>query len=95
MPTHPLSNWWGVSSIGESYRASLVSLELVAAEERFQLAKWVLLGTALLFVLGSSSYLLSKEAGVAIFETCKTVLPPLATLVIGYYFSERAHSGSV
>jgi hypothetical protein len=27
-------------------------------------------------------------AGKAIFDTCKTVLPPIATLVLGYYFGQ-------
>jgi len=24
-----------------------------------------------------------------IFDACKTVLPPIATLIIGYYFGEK------
>ena len=30
----------------------------------------------------------NEEAGKNIFETCKTIIPPIITLVIGYYFGQ-------
>lgn len=73
---------------------SIPILEPVAERERFQLAKWLLLGVGILFILGALAQLTYEQQGGPIFETCKTVLPPIATLVIGYYFSEKA-SGKV
>ena len=70
------------------------TLEPIGEKEKFQLAKSLLLGISILFVLGALAQIFYGEHGGAIFETCKTILPPLATLVIGYYFSEKA-SGKV
>lgn len=49
-------------------------------------AKLILLTLSILFVLGAISDLIRPE--VCIFEACKTILPPIATLVIGYYFGK-------
>jgi hypothetical protein len=62
----------------------------VGEKAKFELAKFLLLGTGVLFILGGLAHLIYGDRGSAIFETCKTILPPIATLVIGYYFSERA-----
>lgn len=70
------------------------TLEPVGEREKLQLAKWLLLGIWILFALGALAQLAYGEHGGPVFETCKTILPPIATLIIGYYFSEKA-SGKV
>jgi hypothetical protein len=62
-------------------------------EERFWLAKWILPGLAVLFVLGIAADLLAGDQGKDVFEACKTIVPPIATLVIGYYFSNNPAIG--
>ena len=55
---------------------------------RLSFAKSILFGLAILFVLGMiiSTFTHNNE----IFDACKTVLPPIATLIIGYYFGEKS-----
>ena len=75
---------------GRSHSDFTFDFTPIGEEIKFSLAKWLLFGVAILFVFGSIIRLLYNEnGGVDIFESCKTILPPIATLVIGYYFSER------
>lgn len=53
-------------------------------------AKTILLVLALLFVLGAVDAMFQPNNTV--FEACKTILPPIATLVIGYYFGKSSDS---
>ena len=55
---------------------------------RLLFAKSILLGLALLFVVGMVISTLTHNN--QIFDDCKTVLPPIATLIIGYYFGEKS-----
>jgi hypothetical protein len=68
-----------------------VLLEPTIERLRLNLAQYVLLGIAIFFVLGGSAKLFAKDGknGDEIFEACKTIFPPIGTLVIGYYFGER------
>lgn len=55
---------------------------------RLTFAKLILFGLAILFLVGMliSTFTHNNE----IFDSCKTVLPPIATLIIGYYFGEKS-----
>ncbi|HKQ53495.1 MAG TPA: hypothetical protein VJT74_14055 [Pyrinomonadaceae bacterium] len=66
-----------------------IALEPFGEREKFQLAKWILLAIAILFASGAGALYRNPTNAKEIFEACKTVLPPIATLVIGYYFSEK------
>ncbi|KTD29688.1 hypothetical protein Lmac_0863 [Legionella maceachernii] len=50
------------------------------------LCRNVLIAVSLLFVLSAFTELASPHN--RIFESSKIILPPLATLVIGYYFGQ-------
>jgi hypothetical protein len=66
-----------------------IYLKPIPEQEKLALAKWLLLGVAIMFTLGGVAYLVNDgPRGEKIFEACVTVLPPIATLVIGYYFSQ-------
>lgn len=69
-------------------------LEPVREKSRFLLAKWLLLGVAIIFTLSGVAYFASPDRGNALFETCKTIFPPIVTLIIGYYFSEQSKDKS-
>jgi hypothetical protein len=57
--------------------------------DRLSLAKWLLAGVALLLTLGCIAYLVNDgPRAEKIFQACITTLPPIATLVIGYYFAQ-------
>jgi hypothetical protein len=57
--------------------------------ERLYFAAVVLTGLALVFLESMVMYYWApkeSKVGQEIFDTCKTVVPPIVTLVIGYYF---------
>jgi len=66
---------------------------------RLSFAAFVLAGLGLLFVLAISMYYFASSdpadrvtAGAKIFETSERVIPPIITLVLGYYFG-RSEAG--
>lgn len=60
--------------------------EDVTPRDMMWFAKLILLALAVLFILGGVCEILVPCSDV--FEACKTILPPIATLVIGYYFGK-------
>ncbi len=60
--------------------------EDVTPKDLLQLAKMILCAIMSLFVLGVFTFIFTKN--LVIFEACKTILPPIATLVIGFYFGK-------
>lgn len=80
-----------VQNWGSGVRPSAgFTLEPFGEREKFQLAKWILLGIGILFASGAGALYRRPAEAQEIFEACKTILPPIATLVIGYYFSEKS-----
>ena len=67
-----------------------VFLSIYMEGEKLKLAKIVLLGLAIIFVLSGFAHIVTPTRGGVIFETCKSLLPPIATLILGYYFAEKA-----
>lgn len=55
----------------------------ITPRDKLRFAKQILLSIAILFVL---SFIMSALGESTIFESCKEILPPIATVVIGYYF---------
>lgn len=60
--------------------------EDVTPKDLLQLAKMILSAVMILFIIGILTFIFTKE--LVIFEACKTILPPIATLVIGFYFGK-------
>ena len=90
VPTQTMyQNWGEASGYDDSQQEITVDLVPFGEWQKFSLAKWLLLGVAILFILGGIALLTNPTNGTVIFDTCKAVLPPIATLVIGYYFSEK------
>ncbi len=63
--------------------------ENITPRDLMKFAKAILFVLAVLFALGAVCDLIRPQSGV--FEACKTVLPPIATLVIGYYFGKSSN----
>lgn len=65
-------------------------------EKIVHFAAVILTTLALVFMLSMAMYYWSAEDSTAaankIFESCLQVLPPIATLVIGYFFGRREAS---
>lgn len=63
-----------------------ITEENITPRDMMTFAKSILLVIAILFALGGVCELFRPQS--SIFEACKTILPPIATLVIGYYFGK-------
>lgn len=59
----------------------------VTPRELLVLGRQILLSIFLLFSIGMLTAIVWPNNPV--FDTCKTILPPIATLVIGYYFGRN------
>ncbi len=49
-------------------------------------------GLTVVFLVGMGMQLWGGPAGSAVFDACKTVIPPFGTLVLGYYFGQSQNS---
>lgn len=56
---------------------------------KHNLAQNTLLTVAIIFFLAGVSAVFGGEKGKDVFDTCATVLPPIATLILGYFFSKK------
>lgn len=63
--------------------------ENITPRDLMKFAKAILLVLALLFALGAICEVFKPQSNI--FEACKTILPPIATLVIGYYFGRSSN----
>jgi len=59
---------------------------VITDQDRLIAAKQILLGISLLFAITVGAYLIKPNEGQVLLEICKTTLPPLATLIIAFYF---------
>lgn len=62
------------------------SNEDISPRELLKFAKLILLILALIFIFGIVIEVFFPNKGI--FDSCKTILPPISTLVIGYYFGK-------
>jgi hypothetical protein len=60
--------------------------EEITPRDLMGFAKLILGAMTILFILAGISELIRPNCGI--FESCKTILPPIATLVIGFYFGK-------
>ncbi len=58
----------------------------VSDKDLFIFAELILLGIGILFFVGIMVEVFIHDSNV--FKACNTILPPIATLVIGYYFAK-------
>jgi hypothetical protein len=63
----------------------------ITEKDKFRAAKQILLGLAILYVLTVLAYLVRPVEGIKLLDVCTTVFPPLATLILVFYFRERQH----
>ena len=59
----------------------------------------VLTGLALVFMLAMAMYFFAPieqlDRAKEIFDTCKQIIPPILTLVIGFYFGKKSESDTL
>ena len=63
--------------------------ENITPRDLLKFAKSILMILALLFAGGAICDVINPQSNV--FEACKTILPSIATLVIGYYFGKSSN----
>lgn len=68
-----------------------VSIGRITDRDRFLAAKQILFGLALLYVLTIIAYLFRPNEGDKLLYICTTTFPPLATLILVFYFKDKAH----
>lgn len=61
----------------------------ITEKDKFIAAKQILLGLAILYIITLLAYLMRPTD--EIMNVCTTVLPPLATLILAFYFKEKNH----
>lgn len=75
-------------SFGEVTTNALVPSGEINGKEKLSFAKYVLASLMFVFILASLSYLLVPNEGKIIFELTSHIVPPIVTLVLGYYFGK-------
>jgi len=63
---------------------------IITEHDKLIAGKQILLGLAILFIITECLYIFSPAHGKPLLEICKTVLPPLATLIIAFYFKDKS-----
>lgn len=84
----------GVSSIVHAIKKDSSSSSAVDFQSKqLHFAAVTLTGLGLIFVLAMAMYYFApagrEAAAEAIFDACKTVLPPIITLILGFYFGQE------
>lgn len=62
----------------------------ITEQDKLLAAKQILLGLAFVYIFTVFAFLTHPQTGDVLLEICKTVLPPLATLIIAFYFKDKA-----
>lgn len=62
----------------------------ITPKEKFIAAKQILVGIALLYLLTMGAALYKPSNSTELLDICKTIYPPLATLIIACYFRDKA-----
>ncbi len=52
----------------------------------FGMAKSIIYGSGILFCLSLIAFMIHPNSGSEVIELCRTVIMPLLTLIIGFYF---------
>lgn len=61
----------------------------ISEKEKFFTAKQILFGLAVLYFFTMISYLISPLQGQKLLDICTTTFPPLATLILAFYFRDH------
>lgn len=63
-------------------------LGIITEYDRLKAGKQILLGLAILYVMTLFAYVYVPQRGTDLIEITKMVFPPLATLIIAFYFRD-------
>lgn len=63
-------------------------LGIITEYDRLRTGKQILLGLAVLYIMTLLAYIWAPQKGTDLIEITKMVFPPLATLIIAFYFRD-------
>ena len=68
------------------------NLGKITEKDKFQAAKQILLGLAILYVMTLVAYMIKPSEGNKLLDICTTTFPPLATIILVAYFRDKVSS---
>lgn len=89
MPDKSLDDFYKVKQIDASGIEEQLTIGNISEKEKFAAAKQILLGIALLYIFTVLAYLWKPVEGAKLIDICTTAFPPLATLLLVYYFRQH------
>jgi hypothetical protein len=75
--------------VKQFHTQELESIGIITQKDKFVAAKQILLGIAVLYVITIIAFMINPKDGEKLVDICMTVFPPLATLILVFYFKER------
>lgn len=84
MDSEPLKDMYKADQIDISN--TTISLGKITEKDKFQAAKQILLGLAILYILTLVAYLIRPVESQKLLDVMTTTFPPLATLILVAYF---------
>jgi hypothetical protein len=64
----------------------------LSEKDRLSAAKQILGVLSVIFVLTEILYFLHPEQGAPFLDIAKIIIPPLATLIVAFYFKEKSNN---
>ena len=86
-----LESFYKVKQFDTQRFEASTTLGSITEKDKFLAAKQILLGLAILYVLTLAAYLLRPNEGLKLLDICTTTFPPLATLILVFYFRQQSH----
>lgn len=63
--------------------------DTISEKDKFHAAKQILLGLAILYVITMLASFWKPDSATELLDICKTIYPPLATLILACYFRDK------
>lgn len=81
-----MDNFFNVNQFDVKDLENSNALGLITDKDKFIAAKQILLGLSVLYVITIIAYLIRPVEGLKLIDICTTTFPPLATLILVFYF---------
>jgi hypothetical protein len=88
MANEIMEDFYQVKQFDTQKVENVVTIGKITEKDKFIAAKQILLGLAFLYVLTLLAYLLRPVEGLKLLDICTTTFPPLATLILVFYFRQ-------
>ena len=74
---------------GDERKSGRRTTDKIYADSVTQINKWILVGITALYILSVMAFMFVPDNGKVVFDSVRTFLPAVATLVIGYFFGRN------